>query len=112
MRAGTKERIIALAVLLGLLAGWVVFSNLGPSRTELEQVHWQQVVDHYEQRYPAIAEAEAGREAAYWQEVVNHYARQYEVMTDAARVPVVDGESARWEAVVSYFQHQWESAGQ
>ena len=108
-RAGTKGTIIALAVVLGILAGWVVFSNLGPSRTELERAHWQQVVDHYEQSYPAIAESEARREAAHWQEVVNHYARQYELIANATQVPAVDRATAHWEAVVDYYEQQWVS---
>jgi hypothetical protein len=112
VRAVTKRTTIGLAVVIGILAGWVVFSNLGPSRTELEQAHWQQVVDYYEQTYPAIAESEALREAAHWQQVVDHYARQYELVANATRVPAADRASAHWEAVVDYYEQQWESRGQ
>ncbi|HJR86964.1 MAG TPA: hypothetical protein VJ930_04855 [Acidimicrobiia bacterium] len=112
MRAGTKGTIIALALVIGILAGWVVFTNAGPSRAALEQAHWQQVVDYYEQKYPAIADAEARREAAHWQEVVNHYARQYDLIANATRVPAVDRERAHWESVVDYYDQQWELRGQ
>ena len=103
----TKGRVIAFALIVGVLAGWTIFSNLGPSRTELERAHWQQVVDHYEQSYPAIAESEARREAAHWQEVVNHYARQYELIANATEVPAVDRATAHWEAVVDYYEQKW-----
>ena len=109
VRGGTKRTIIGLAVVIGILAGWVVFSNLGPSRTELEQARWQQVVDYYEQTYPAIAESEALREAAHWQLVVDHYARQYELVANATQVPEADRASAHWEAVVGYYEQQWVS---
>lgn len=109
LRAGTKRMIIGLAVVIGILAGWVVFSNLGPSRTELERAHWQEVVDYYEQTYPAIAESEARRDAAHWQEVVDHYARQYELVANATQVPAADMASAHWEAVVDYYEQQWVS---
>jgi hypothetical protein len=109
VRAGTRRTIIGLAVVIGILAGWVVFSNLGPSRTELEQAHWQQVVDYYEETYPAIAQSEAARETAYWQQVVDHYARQYELVANATQVPAADRASAHWEAVVDYYEQQWVS---
>lgn len=111
MRAGAKGRITALTVVIGILAGWVVFSNVGTSRTELEPAHWQHVVDYYEQRYPTIADAEARREAAHWQEVVNHYARQYELISNV-KAPTVEKESAHWGAVVGYYEQQWELRGQ
>ncbi|HEX5722965.1 MAG TPA: hypothetical protein VFZ06_09505 [Acidimicrobiia bacterium] len=109
-RASTKGTIIALAVAIGILAGWVVFTNAGPSRAELEQAHWQQVIDYYEQTYPMIADADARREAAYWQEVVNHYARQYELRN--AKAPMVETDATHWGAVVGYFEQQWELRGQ
>lgn len=107
-RASTKGMIIALAVVFGILAGWVVFTNAGPSRAELEQAHWQEVVDYYEQTYPVIANADARREAAHWQEVVNHYARQYELIANATPQPTIDHQGAHWEAVVDYYEQQWE----
>lgn len=112
IRTATKGKIIALAVVIGILTGWAVLTNVEPGRAELEQVRRQQVVDYFENRYQEMADAQAAREAAYWQEVVNHYARQYELFANASSDSEVERKSAHWEAVVDYYGQQWELRGQ
>ena len=107
IRTATWEKIIVLALVIGVLVGWLVFTSAGPSRTELEQARWQQVVDYYERQYQTMADTQARKEAAYWQDVINHYARQYELIADASSKPATD-QSAHWEAVVDYYEQQWE----
>jgi hypothetical protein len=112
IRTATRGAIIVLALVMGVLVGWLVFTSAGPSRAELEQARWQQVVDYYERHYQTVAETQARREAAYWQDVMNHYARQFELMTDASIEPATHTQAAHWEAVVDYFEQRWELQGQ
>jgi len=107
VRTAPRKTIIGFALVIGVLVGWLVFASAGPSRAELEQARWQQVVDQYERQYQTIADAQAQKEAAYWQDVINHYARQYELMTNASSEPATD-QSAHWEAVVDYYEQRWE----
>jgi hypothetical protein len=111
-RTATRGKIIVLALVIGVLAGWLVFTGAGSSRAELEQARWQQVVDYYERHYQTMADAQGRTEAAYWQDVINHYAHQYEVIANAGNEPATDSQSAHWEAVVDYYEQRWESRGQ
>ena len=111
IRTATRGKIIVLALVIGVLVGWLVSTNAGPSRAGLEQARWQQVVDYYELQYQTMADVQARTEAAHWQDVVNHYARQYELMTNASSKPATD-QSAHWGAVVDYYEQRWESQGQ
>ncbi|MGH8959320.1 MAG: hypothetical protein ACRDVK_11695 [Acidimicrobiia bacterium] len=97
-----------MSLVLGGVIGWAVFANLGPSRAELEQAHWEQVVDYYSNQYQVMADTRARTEAAHWQEVINHYARQYELIANATRQPAAPNGPAHWEAVVDYYEQQWE----
>ena len=108
IRTATRGKIIVLALVIGVLVGWLVFTIAGPSRAELEQARWQQAVDYYEQQYQTMADAQARKEAAHWQDVVNHYARQYELIANASSKPATDRQSAHWEAVVDYYEQRWE----
>jgi hypothetical protein len=108
IRTAIRGKIIVPALVIGVLAGWLVFTSAGPSRAELEQARWQQVVDYYEQQYRTTADAQARKEAAHWQDVVNHYARQYELIANASSKPATDRQSAHWEAVVDYYEQRWE----
>ena len=105
----TKKRVVIFGLIIGVLVGSGLFALLGgPSRTELEQARWEQVVDHYSARYQVMTEARATAEAAHWGEVVNHYARQYQLMLAAQSVAATDREAAHWQAVVDYHEQQWE----
>lgn len=106
-RTATRGRIIIVALVIGVLVGWLVFTSPGPSRAELEQARWQQVVDYYERQYQTMAGAQAPKEAAHWQDVINHYARQYELIANASSRPATDTQSAHWEAVVDYYEQRW-----
>ena len=107
--AGTKKRVVFFGLIIGVLVGSGLFALLGgPSRTELEQARWEQVVDHYSARYQVMSEARASAEAAHWEEVANHYARQYELMRNAQSAVAGDPEAAHWQAVVDYHEQQWE----
>ena len=108
IRTATRAKIIVLALVIGVLVGWLVFASAGPSRAELEQARCQQVVDYYERQDQTMADTQARIEAAHWQDVVNHYARQYELMADASTKPATDRQSAHWEAVVDHYEQQWE----
>jgi hypothetical protein len=111
IRTATRGKIIVLVVVIGVLAGWLVSTSAGPSRSELEQARWPQVVAYYGLQYQTMADAQARTEAAHWQDVVNHYARQYELMTNVASMPATD-QSAHWGAVVDYYEQLWESREQ
>ncbi len=111
-RFATRGKIIVLALVMGVLVGWLVFNSGGPGRAELEQTRWQQVVAYYEGHYQTMADAQARTEAAYWQDVIDHYARQYELMTNASSKPTTDRQSAHWEAVVDYYEQRSESQDQ
>ena len=108
IRTATRGKIIVLALVIGVMVGWLVFTSAGPGRADLEQARWQQVVDYYERQYQTMADAQARNEAAYWQDVINHYARQYELIANASSKPATDRQSAHWEAVVDYYEQQWE----
>lgn len=112
IRTPTRGTIIILALVMGVVVGWLVFTSAGPSRADLDQARWQQVVGYYERQYQTVAESQARREAAYWQDVMNHYARKYELITNASIEPATDRQSAHWEAVVDYYKQQWELQGQ
>ena len=112
IRTATRGTIIVLALVVGVMVGWLVFTSAGPSRAELEQARWQQVVDYYGRQYQTVAEAQAQKEAAYWQDVMNHYARQYELITNASIEPATGRQSAHWDAVVDYYEQRWELQGQ
>jgi|GEM_PF-6196257 len=106
---GKKLRIVVLGLVIGALVGLGLFALVGgPSRAQLEQAHWEQVVDYYSEQYQVMTEARAAAEAAYWEEVVNHYTRQNELMRTAQSAPATDREAAHWEAVVDYYEQQWE----
>jgi uncharacterized membrane-anchored protein YhcB (DUF1043 family) len=114
IRTATRGKLIVLALIIGIFAmaigvlvGWLVFNGAGPSRAELEQARWQQVVDYYDGQYQTMADAQA-RTEAYWQEVINHYARQYELIASAGSQPATDRQSAHWEAVVEYYEQRLE----
>lgn len=114
IRITTWGKIIVLALVIGVLVGWLVFTSGDPTRAELEQARWEQVVDYREGQYQTMADAqarEAGRQAAYWQAVVDHHARQYELMAMEQQA-VADRQSAYWEAVVAHYEQLWESQGQ
>ena len=53
-----------------------VNASAGPSAAELEQAHWQPVVDHYRGLYQTTAGASAS-EATYWQQVVDYHEAQW-----------------------------------
>ncbi len=108
IRTATRGKIIVLALVIGVMVGWLVFTSAGPSRGELEQARWEQVVDYYERQYQTMADAHAGKEAAYWQDVIDHYARQHELRANASSEPATDRPSAHWEAVVDYYEQRWE----
>jgi hypothetical protein len=98
-----------LGLFIGALVGLALFAiTAGPSRAELEQAHWEQVVDYYSEQYQVMADARAEAEAAHWEEVINYYAQQYELMRTAQSSPATDRETAHWEAVVDYYEQQWE----
>lgn len=106
---GKKLRVVVLGLVIGALLGWGLFALVGgPSPAELEQAHWEQVVDYYSAQYQVMTEARAAAEAAHWVEIVNHYARQYELIANAQSAPATDREAAHWEAVVDYYEQQWE----
>lgn len=111
IRTATRGKIVVLVLVIGVLAGWLVSTSAGPSRSELEQARWPQVVDYYGLQYQTMADAQARTEAAHWQDVINHYARQYDLMTSASSKPATD-QSAHWGAVVDYYEQQWESREQ
>jgi hypothetical protein len=111
IRTATRGKIIVLALVIGVLGGWLVFTSAGPSPAELEQARWQQVVDYHGLQFQTMADAQARTEAAHWQDVINHYARQYELMTNASSKPATD-QSAHWGAVVDYYEQRWESREQ
>ena len=105
----TRKRVVLFGLIIGVLVGLGLFAVFGgPSRAELEQAHWEQVVDYYSAQYQVMSEARAATEAAHWEEVVNHYARQYELMRTAQSAPAADREAAHWQAVVDYYEQQWE----
>jgi hypothetical protein len=103
-----KLLVISSGLLLGLLVGWALFNNFGPSPEELEQAHWEQVVDYYSQQYQVMADTQARAEAAHWQEVVNHYARQYELIATAAPGTAPRNDALHWQAVADYYEKLWE----
>ena len=109
-RGLNKARFVILGVLIGVLAGLALFAALrGPSRAELEQARWEQVVDYYSERYQVMNDARARAESAHWAEVINHYAGQYELLQNAqSGSPASELENAHWEAVVDYYEQQWE----
>jgi hypothetical protein len=109
-RGLNKGRFVILGLLIGVQAGFALFAALrGPSRAELEQARWEQVVDYYSEQYQVMADTQAEIEAAHWDEVINHYARQYELMQNAqSGSPTSELENAHWEAVVDYYEQQWE----
>ena len=111
IRTAPRGKITVLALVIGVLVGWLVFSSAGPSRAELEQARWQQVVDYYDGQYQTMADTQARKEA-YWQDVINHYARQYELIANASSKATADKQSAHWEAVVDYYEQRWEQQGQ
>jgi hypothetical protein len=108
IRTATRGNIIVVALVIGVLAGWLVFASAGPNRAELEQARWQQVVDYYERQNQTMADAQVREEAAYWQDVITHYSRQYELMDNASSKRATDMQSAHWEAVVDYYEQRSE----
>ena len=104
-----KGWVVILGIVIAVLLGLALFAlTAGPSRAELEQARWEQVVDYYSAQYQAMGEARAETQAAHWEEVVNHYARQYELMRTAPSAPATNREAAHWGAVVDYYAQQWE----
>ncbi|HEY3427914.1 MAG TPA: hypothetical protein VGK83_04510 [Acidimicrobiia bacterium] len=104
-----KLRVVVLGLVIAALLSLALFAlTAGPSRAELEQARWEQVVDYYSAQYQVITDARAAAEAAHWVEVVNQYARQYELMRTAQSAPATDRQAAHWEAVVDYYEQQWE----
>jgi hypothetical protein len=101
---------IAMSLVLGILVGWALFNDFGPSREQLNEDHWEQVVDYYSEQYEAMTEARARVEAAHWQDVIGHYARQYELIANAASQPAAQDDVERWQAVVDYYEQQWGAA--
>lgn len=115
-----------------LLLGLAIFAvTRGPSRGELRQAYWEQVVDYYSEQYQMMAGARSEAQAAHWQAVINHYAQQYELIANASRQPAAQAvvnpvarqeellanasrqpaaqdEAAHWQAVVNYYEQQWE----
>ena len=72
--APTRRRApIIAAILLAAVAAGGGIASAGPSAEQLEQAHWQAVVEHYRGLY----QANAGADAAYWQQVVDHYEAQW-----------------------------------
>ena len=67
---------ILAAILLAAVAVGAVLTSAGPSAEELEQAHWQAVVDHYRGLHQTTAGAGAA-EAAHWQQVVDFYEAQW-----------------------------------
>jgi len=78
-----KRRILIAAVLVGVLAGGVVYTTAGPSARDLEEAHWEAVVDYY--------------------------GRQYQTMSQGGSAGLSAGaaDQAHWEAVVAYYEAQW-----
>jgi hypothetical protein len=108
-RGLNKGRFVILGLLIGVLAGFALFAALrGPSRAELEQARWEQVVDYYSEQYQVMADTQQEIEAAHWDQVINHYGRQYELMGNAQIAPASDRQEAHWEAVVDYHEQQWD----
>lgn len=107
--ATKKLRVVVLGLVIAALLSLALFAlTAGPSRAELEQARWEQVVDYYSEQYQVMADARAEAEAAHWEEVINHYSRQYELMGIAQSAPATDRQAAHWEAVVDYYEKQWE----
>lgn len=105
-----KRRVVILGIVIGVLLGLALFAiTAGPSRAELEQARWEQVVDHYSEQYQVMSEARAAAEAAHWAEVINHYARQYELIGNVQSAPASSSQAAHGEAVVDYYEQQWET---
>lgn len=103
-----KRQVVVLGLLIAVLLSLGLFAiTAGPSRAELEQARWEQVVDYYSAQYQVIIDARAAAETAHWVEVVNHYARQYELMPTAQSAPATDRGATHWEAVVDYYEQQW-----
>lgn len=70
-----RAPIVALIFLATVAVGGAL-ASAGPSAEELEQAHWQAVVDHYSGLYQATADA-AASEALHWQQVVEYYESQW-----------------------------------
>ena len=112
IRTSARGRFIVLALVIGVLVGWLAFTTAGPSRAGLEQARWQQAVDYYERQYQTMADAQARQEAAYWQDVIDYHAGQYELIANASSKPATDRQSAHWEAVVKYYEQRSELQAQ
>ena len=67
---------ILAAFLLAAVAVGAVNASAGPSAEELEQAHWQAVVEHYSGLHQTMARTSAA-EAAYWEQVVDFHAAQW-----------------------------------
>ncbi|CAN5724234.1 hypothetical protein BH18ACT6_BH18ACT6_03200 [soil metagenome] len=93
-----RARIVA-AIFLAAAAVGAVVALQGPSAEELEQAHWQEVVDYYGGLYQTMAGAGAS-EAAHWQEVVDYYGGLYQTMAGAGAGA---SEAAHWQQVVDYY---------
>ncbi len=97
-----RARIVA-AIFLAAAAVGAVVALQGPSAEELEQAHWQEVVDYYGGLYQTMAGAGAGAsEAAHWQQVVDYYGGLYQTMAGAGA-----SEAAHWQQVVDYYEGFW-----
>jgi hypothetical protein len=101
--------------LLAAVAVGAVLASTGPSAEELEQAHWQAVVDYYGGLYRTMADAGAFEassaemlEQAHWQAVVDYYGRLYRTMADAASEASSAEmlEQAHWQQVVDYYENQ------
>lgn len=75
-----KRRIMVAGIVIGALLGLALFAmTSGPSRAELEQARWQQVVDYHVDRYQLMTGARP--ESAHWESVVDYYEQQWEMRT-------------------------------
>ena len=78
-----KRRILIAAVLVGILTAGVAFTTAGPSARDLEEAHWEAVVDHYGQQYQTRSQVRS------------------------AGLSAGAEDQAHWEAVVAYYEAKW-----
>lgn len=68
-------RIVVIIAVTAVTLG-AILASAGPSTQELQQAHWEAVVEHHRDRYESAQRAGVA-DATRWQQVVEHYETQW-----------------------------------
>ncbi len=100
-RFGPRSMVIGISVVVGMVAGWMIFdSSSGLSPAEIHSARWQAVAQAYQGTPEAVAQVRHAALPAYfesrWQD------------EQAARAKALEAQQARFAAAVVYYETHWQ----